>query len=343
MYYIQSVSFHPCYLVQHMSFNPTSPPFLCTLSVILVMPDPTQALWCVCRKYCKGVRRPINRLRTWKRHLREADDDEKASITLAIRSDAFRAFIASTAQISQDSGVTGAARRPSLTPTAEYHPQLDDHQSEALDYHRVDEPSYHNDGGPGAGDVNHEPVDRRDDDQYYYNDDDSRDLGDNQAPTQPYYFEFEGVFRVSGLPENICKQRPPQWRSLRTLKENAEQGLDLLWLGVALVVACRLDSTEHTLYHRLPIHSEATTDSGYLHTTFNRIRDSTTIGSAGCATVADIVYKCFRAAVAVECEGNKVVLGLNFGFCPQNSPTLGIRPHTNSRRRVGAWVTTVPE
>ncbi|KAI5991814.1 hypothetical protein EDD15DRAFT_2446362 [Pisolithus albus] len=155
MHYIQSMSFRPCYacyLVQHMPFDSTSPPFLCAPYVILVMPDPTQALWCVCRKYCKGVRRPINTLRTWKRHLREADDDEKASITLAVRSDAFRAFIMSSARSGDASGETGTAKRAWLTPAAEHHPQLPDqgdgHQSEVHDYHYVDDDQYfHNDNG----------------------------------------------------------------------------------------------------------------------------------------------------------------------------------------------------
>lgn len=44
-----------------------------------------------------------------------------------------------------------------------------------------------------------------------------------------------------------------------------------------------------------------------------------------------------EGAVVYECEGNKVVLGLNFGYCPRNTPILRIRPHTSSRRRVGAW------
>ncbi|KIK17833.1 hypothetical protein PISMIDRAFT_14801, partial [Pisolithus microcarpus 441] len=118
------------------------------------MPDSTQALWCVCRKYCKGVRRPINTLRTWKRHLREADDDEKTSITLATRSDAFRAFIVSSARSGDASGETGTAKCPRLTPAAEHRPRLPDqgdgHQSEVHDYHRADDDQYfHNDDGPG--------------------------------------------------------------------------------------------------------------------------------------------------------------------------------------------------
>ncbi|KIK25411.1 hypothetical protein PISMIDRAFT_9618 [Pisolithus microcarpus 441] len=55
--------------------------------------DSTQELWCICRKYCKGVRTRINTLSTWRRHLREAAADEIESIQLAKRSDDFRAFI----------------------------------------------------------------------------------------------------------------------------------------------------------------------------------------------------------------------------------------------------------
>ncbi|KAI6164565.1 hypothetical protein EDD17DRAFT_1506544 [Pisolithus thermaeus] len=72
------------------------------LYVILIMPDPTQALW------------PINTVRTWKWHLCEADDDEKASIRLASCSDAFCAFIASSTQTSNASGETGTPKRPWL-------------------------------------------------------------------------------------------------------------------------------------------------------------------------------------------------------------------------------------
>ncbi|KAI6138757.1 hypothetical protein EDD17DRAFT_1770874 [Pisolithus thermaeus] len=141
------------------------------------MPDPTQALWCVCRKYCKGICRPINTVRTWKRHLCEADDDEKASIRLASCSDAFRAFIASSTQTSNASGETGTPKRPRLSPAAEHHPQLprqgDGHRSEVRDYHHLDK-------------SNHEPPDRQEGDQSYLHND------------MPGYANHESVYRPDG-------------------------------------------------------------------------------------------------------------------------------------------------
>lgn len=52
-----------------------------------------QEFWCVCRKHCKGHRKPLNTANTWRRHLREASEDEKDAIRLAGRSDDFRAFL----------------------------------------------------------------------------------------------------------------------------------------------------------------------------------------------------------------------------------------------------------
>ena len=57
------------------------------------MSDPT-VYWCVCRRYCKGIRRALHTRNTWRRHLREASsEDEKEAIRLAGRSEEFRAFI----------------------------------------------------------------------------------------------------------------------------------------------------------------------------------------------------------------------------------------------------------
>jgi hypothetical protein len=57
------------------------------------MSDPT-VYWCVCRRYCKGVRKALHTRKTWQRHLREASsDDEKEAIRLAGRSEQFRAFV----------------------------------------------------------------------------------------------------------------------------------------------------------------------------------------------------------------------------------------------------------
>ncbi|KAI5982310.1 hypothetical protein EDD15DRAFT_2401697 [Pisolithus albus] len=42
----------------------------------------------------------------------------------------------------------------------------------------------------------------------------------------------------------------------------------------------------------------------------------------------------FAGSRRCECEGNKVVLGLNFGIGRRNTPILGISPHTNSREGV---------
>ena len=53
--------------------------------------------WCLCRRYCKGIRKPLNTLNTWRRHLREANEDEKEAIRLAGRSEQFRAFVQATA------------------------------------------------------------------------------------------------------------------------------------------------------------------------------------------------------------------------------------------------------
>jgi len=78
------------YLVLRASFNTAA------------MPS-TKPLWCVCRKYCKGKRRELHTLNTWRRHLREAAEDEVDSIRLAGRSDAFHAFIGSAGTPSSSS------------------------------------------------------------------------------------------------------------------------------------------------------------------------------------------------------------------------------------------------
>ena len=54
------------------------------------MPD---EYWCISRKYCKGIRRLLRTPATWRRHYREAGEDEKKNIRLARRSDGFHAFI----------------------------------------------------------------------------------------------------------------------------------------------------------------------------------------------------------------------------------------------------------
>ena len=64
------------------------------------MPEPpSREYWCVCRKYCKGHRRQLNTANTWRRHLREADEDEKEAIRLASLSDDFRAFLNATGMV----------------------------------------------------------------------------------------------------------------------------------------------------------------------------------------------------------------------------------------------------
>jgi len=60
------------------------------------MSDPP-VYWCICKKYCKGSRKQLKAYSTWWRHYRDADEDEKRSIQLQKRSDAFRAFIQSIA------------------------------------------------------------------------------------------------------------------------------------------------------------------------------------------------------------------------------------------------------
>jgi hypothetical protein len=56
-------------------------------------PDPSQEFWCVCRKYCKGHRRQLNTANTWRRHVREASEDEKDAIRMAGLSDEFQTFV----------------------------------------------------------------------------------------------------------------------------------------------------------------------------------------------------------------------------------------------------------
>ncbi|KAI6148359.1 hypothetical protein BKA82DRAFT_4014428 [Pisolithus tinctorius] len=121
---------NPCYLVQSM---PSIPYSRCThyeYYLVLVMPDPAPNLW------------PIHTLRTWKQHLREADDDEKVSITLATRSDTFRAFIATSAASTSASNESGTAGHARLTLEAEDRPQLpsqgDGHQNQMDDHMHMD-------------------------------------------------------------------------------------------------------------------------------------------------------------------------------------------------------------
>ena len=106
------------------------------LSLNTAMP-PTDQLWCVCRKICKGKRRLLHSKNTWNRHFREAAEDELESIKLAGRTDAFRAFLSSSAGASgssthkrsgdEVSSAAGPFKRPrtsqesSLVSTFDYH------------------------------------------------------------------------------------------------------------------------------------------------------------------------------------------------------------------------------
>ncbi|KIK23436.1 hypothetical protein PISMIDRAFT_23472 [Pisolithus microcarpus 441] len=121
-------------------------------------PAPTEGLWCVCRKYCKGVRRQLNTPHTWRRHLREAADDEIEAIRLARRSDNFRAYISDAAGTStssshkrssnQDMDGDDSAKRartspqPLSTPQAEddfhSHPEGDSYRNMARDHDATD-------------------------------------------------------------------------------------------------------------------------------------------------------------------------------------------------------------
>lgn len=58
---------------------------------------PEQILyWCICHRYCKGIRKPLNTLQTWWQHLQEVNEDEKDVISLAGHSEQFHAFIQAT-------------------------------------------------------------------------------------------------------------------------------------------------------------------------------------------------------------------------------------------------------
>ena len=70
------------------------------------------ACWCVCRKYCKGIRKQVGSQCTWRRHFREANDDEKSAIRLARHTDNFCAFIENTAS----AGPSVAENASALTP-----------------------------------------------------------------------------------------------------------------------------------------------------------------------------------------------------------------------------------
>jgi len=88
------------------------------------MSEPT-LYWCVCRRYCKGVRRPLNTLQTWRRHLREASEDEKEVIRLGRRSEQFRTFIQGTSAAT--SGSTRSGGQPDLSlPTGSRRPVAND-------------------------------------------------------------------------------------------------------------------------------------------------------------------------------------------------------------------------
>ena len=56
---------------------------LCATSQYRTAMPSTKPLWCVCRKYCKGERHELHTLNTWRRHLREATEDEVKLIQLA--------------------------------------------------------------------------------------------------------------------------------------------------------------------------------------------------------------------------------------------------------------------
>lgn len=72
--------------------DPVSPS-LCVNVHCTSMSEP-MVYWCACRRYCKGVRKALNTLKTWRRHLREvSSEDEKEAIHLAGRSEQFCAFV----------------------------------------------------------------------------------------------------------------------------------------------------------------------------------------------------------------------------------------------------------
>ena len=70
--------------------------------------------WCVCRKYCKGIRKQVGSQCTWRCHFHEADDNEKSTIQLARCTDNFRAFIENTAS----AGPSVAENASALTPNS---------------------------------------------------------------------------------------------------------------------------------------------------------------------------------------------------------------------------------
>lgn len=100
----------------------------CSVRVMTMPGHLTQEFWCVCQKYCKGHRRQLNTANTWRRHLREAHQDEKDAIRLASRSDAFRAFVnaASGSNSRLDDNIN---RNDSEHPGPENRPVDNDHEA----------------------------------------------------------------------------------------------------------------------------------------------------------------------------------------------------------------------
>jgi hypothetical protein len=79
--------------------------------------------WCCCRKYCHGQWKCLKSLRTWQRHLQEADEDEKPRVRAARLSRSFQDFVATmndtpTAgpSLDQPSVASGSGRTLSKSP-----------------------------------------------------------------------------------------------------------------------------------------------------------------------------------------------------------------------------------
>ncbi|KAG1817176.1 uncharacterized protein BJ212DRAFT_1576814 [Suillus subaureus] len=82
--------------------------------------------WCCCRKYCHGQRKCLKSLRTWQRHLQEADEDEKPRVRAARLSRSFQNFVATTMNNAPAAGpslmqppiASGSGRTPSSTTSS---------------------------------------------------------------------------------------------------------------------------------------------------------------------------------------------------------------------------------
>ena len=59
---------------------------------------------CKSREYCKGRRLELHTANTWRRHLREAGEDEEDTIRLAGCSEAFWAFLSATSGSNASTG-----------------------------------------------------------------------------------------------------------------------------------------------------------------------------------------------------------------------------------------------